>query len=79
MNKKFINKVILLIILSVVLSGCFASSQKLIDKNKIRVGMSKYRVNSVFAFQSVMENPFLPLSYREYFSIVLPKRNHWNK
>lgn len=68
MNKKFVNKVILLITFSFVLSGCLASSQKLVDKNKIRVGMSKYRVNSVFAFQSILENPLLPLSYREYFA-----------
>jgi len=68
MNKKFVNKVILLITFSLVLSGCFASSQKLVDANKIRVGMTKYRVNSVFAFQSIFENPLLPLSYREYFA-----------
>ena len=68
MNKKIINKVILLITISLILSGCFASSQKLVQKNKIRVGMTKPAINVVFAFQSIMENPFLPLSYREYFS-----------
>ena len=38
-----------------------------IENNKIVPGMSKVEVGGVFAFQSILENPFLPLAYREYF------------
>ena len=50
-----------------MLSGCFASNVKLIENNKIYPGMSKIQINSVFAYQSILENPLLPLSYKEYF------------
>ena len=67
MYKKLKNKVLLLLFTSLILTGCFASSAKLIDKNKIRIGMNKFDVFLVFAYQSILENPFLPTAYREYF------------
>ena len=56
-----------LIVLLFLLPACFASNVKLIENNKIYPGMNKIQVNSVFAYQSILENPLLPLSYKEYF------------
>jgi len=67
MKKVFKNKVVLLLVIGLILTGCFASSGNLVNKKKIRPGMNKLDVMFVFAFQSVLENPFLPTSYREYF------------
>ena len=67
-NKGFLkHKSKVLIILLFLLPACFASNVKLIENNKIVPGMSKPEVAYVFAFQSILENPFLPLAYREYF------------
>ena len=67
-NKGFLkHKSKVLIILLFLLPACFASNVKLIENNKIYPGMNKIQINSVFAYQSILENPLLPLSYKEYF------------
>tara|TARA_A100001015_G_C14989909_1_gene713375 strand:- start:681 stop:1232 length:552 start_codon:yes stop_codon:yes gene_type:complete len=60
-------RAILYIIICFFLTGCFASTNSLIQNEKIRLGMTKYQLNGVFAFQSILENPLIPTAYREYF------------
>ena len=67
MKKVFKNKVILLLVTGLILTGCFASSAKLVNNNKINLGMNKADFWFVFSLHSILENPILPTAYREYF------------
>lgn len=67
-NNLYVKKKLSLFILLFFLTACFASNNRLVSSGKIYPGMNKYELNFIFAYQSILENPLLPLSYREYFN-----------
>ena len=68
LNNLYVKKKLSLLTLLFFLTACFASNNKLVRSGKIYPGMNKYQLNLIFAYQSILENPLLPLSYKEYFN-----------
>ena len=62
---KFSQNILLLFIIFLI-SAC-ASPSSLIEKNKIRPGMSKLDVENAIIFGSFWNQIFVPEAYREYF------------